>query len=332
MTTTISLSALLHRFFQDWLGRQRDLSAHTVLSYRDSWRLLLRFLAARHGRAVTHLRIDDVTAPAVLAFLDGLEGRGDSVGTRNCRLSALRSFFAYAVREEPALAAQAAAILALPRKRTVRPVITSLDGDEVDAVLAQPDRSTLAGQRDHLLLSLLYNTGARIQEALDVRPQAIRFDPPATVRLLGKGRKERTCPLWPETVQLIRAFRHRDPRPDDALLFVNRYGDPLSASGLRFKLAQYVAKAAATTPSLAHKRISPHTFRHSTAVALVSVGADTTVIRDLLGHVELDTTARYARADLAAKRRALEQVHRPPRGSARRWRKDADLLAWLDSL
>lgn len=332
MIATLSLSALLHRFFQDWLTHQRELSTHTIHSYRDTWRLFLRFVSGREGRSVASARIEDVTATAALAFLDDLERRGDSVGTRNCRLAAIRSFFAYAIRQEPALAAQTAAILALPRKRTVRPVITSLDGEEVDAVLAQPDRSSLEGQRDHLLLSFLYNTGARIQEALDLRPQAIRFDPPATVRLLGKGRKERISPLWPETVQLIRALRRRDPRPDDAPLFVNRYGDPLTASGVRFKLAQYVARAAVSTPSLARKRISPHTFRHSTAVHLVSVGVDSTVIRDWLGHVELDTTARYAQADLATKRRALERVHRPLRGSARRWRKDADLLAWLDTL
>jgi site-specific recombinase XerD len=322
----------MQRFFTDSLARQRDVSAHTLHSYRDSWRQLLRFVADRERRPVARLTIDDVTANAILAFLDELEGRGASVGTRNCRLAAIRAFFAYAAGEEPALSEQCATVLRIPRKRAVRPAVASLDGDEIEAILAQPDRSTLEGQRDHLLLAFLYNTGARIQEALDVCPAAIRFDPPATVKLLGKGRKERLCPLWPETVALIRAFQRREARAEQDPLFVNRYGERLTASGVRFKLRHYVASATAGTPSLARKRVSPHTFRHSTAVHLVAVGVDVTVIRDWLGHVNLDTTARYAQADLATKRRALERLHRPPTRGSQRWRQNTDLLAWLDAL
>ncbi|MGQ0834781.1 MAG: tyrosine-type recombinase/integrase [Gammaproteobacteria bacterium] len=332
MIASASLSRLMQRFFTDSLARQRDVSAHTLHSYRDSWRQLLRFVAGREGRTVARLGIEDVTASAILAFLDEIERRGASVGTRNCRLAAIRAFFAYAAGEEPALSDHCAAVLRIPRKRAARPVVTSLDGDEIEAILAQPDRCTLEGQRDHLLLAFLYNTGARIQEALNVCPAAIRFEPPATVKLLGKGRKERICPLWPETVALIRAFQRRQPRADQDPLFVNRYGERLTASGVRFKLSHYVSAATASTPSLARKRVSPHTFRHSTAVHLVAVGVDVTVIRDWLGHVSLDTTARYAQADLATKRRALERLHRPPTHSRHRWRQNTDLLAWLDAL
>ena len=179
------------------------------------------------------------------------------------------------------------------------------------AILAQPDRSTLEGMRDHALLSFLYNSGARIQEALDLCPEAIRFESPSCVRLSGKGRKERICPLWPETVMLLKKLLERQPRAPDERLFVNRYGEPLSASGVRFKLAAYVKAAAETTPTLRTKHVTPHSFRHATAVHLVSAGVDVTVIRSWLGHVSLDTTNHYARANLETKRKALEQVGAP---------------------
>lgn len=169
--------------------------------------------------------------------------RGDTIGTRNCRLSALRSFFGFVAGREPAAIAQCTEILHVPMKKAPIHAPCYLEPEEVKAILAQPDRSTLEGQRDHALLSFLYNTGARIQEALDVCPRAIRFDSPACVRLYGKGRKERLSPLWPETVSLLRSLLHRQPRPDDEPVFVNRYGVPLGASGVRFKLAEYVEAA-----------------------------------------------------------------------------------------
>ena len=180
--------------------------------------------------------------------------------------------------------------------------------------MAQPDRSTLEGKRDHALLSFLYNTGARIQEALNVCPQAIRFDTPACVRLYGKGRKERLCPLWPETVSLLRSLLQQQPRADDEPIFVNRYGVPLGPSGARFKLAEYVEEAAKIVPSLTSKHVTPHSFRHATAVHLVAAGVDITVIRSWLGHASLDTTNHYAQANLETKRKALEpsKLHLKP--------------------
>ena len=324
---------LLHAFFHDWLVQQRNVSHHTVLSYRDSWRLFLRFVATAKKMSVAKLALSDLTAADVLAFLESMEQvRRSSIGTRNCRLSALHSFFSFVADREPLVAAQCAAVLRIPTKQAPKPEICALEEDEITAILAQPDRSKIEGQRDHVLLALLFNTGARIQEALDLTPRALRLESPFQVRLFGKGRKERICPLWPETVELLKALLKRKPRSDDDRIFVNRYGAPLGASGVRFKLKQYVARAAKTAPSLAGKRVNPHRFRHSTAVSLVAAGVDITVIRSWLGHESLDTT-NYARANLETKRRALEKVDpsvrpdKPPR-----WRREVDLLEWLDSL
>jgi site-specific recombinase XerD len=326
--------ALLRAFFYEWMVEQRNASAHTVRSYRDTWRLFLRFVAARRRRTVAQLTLGELTGFEVSAFLQYTEQeRHDSIGTRNCRLAALRSFFSFVAGREPAAAAQCAEVLRIPTKKAPVHAPSYLDLAEVEAILAQPDRSTLEGQRDHALLSFLYNTGARIQEALDVCPQAVHLDSPACVRLFGKGRKERLCPLWRETVSLLKALLQRQPRADDERIFVNRYGVPLGASGVRFKLAEYVAAAAKVMPSLASKHVTPHSFRHATAVHLVAAGVDITVIRSWLGHVSLDTTNHYAQANLETKRKALERLDASSRASRPPpWRRDTSVLAWLDSL
>jgi integrase/recombinase XerC len=257
---------LLHAFFYDRLVQQRNVSAHTVRSYRDTWRLFLRFVAARHKRTVAHLTLAELTASEVAAFLQHSQDvRKVSIGTRNCRLAALRSFFGFVAEREPAALVQCAEVLHIPTKKAPKHAPCYLEPSEVEAILDQPDRTCLEGQRDHALLSFLYNSGARIQEALDICPAAIRFDAPLCVRLFGKGRKERICPLWPETVTLLKALLKRHPRANDEPLFVNRYGAPLSASGVRFKLAQYVQAATRTAPTLSSKKVSPHRFRHYVA-------------------------------------------------------------------
>jgi len=239
------------------------------LSYRDSWRLFLRFVAAQKTKSVSKLGMDDLTAIEVLAFLKDVEQvRKSSIGTRNCRLAALHSFFKFVADREPLAAAQCAAVLGIPTKKAPVTEVRDLDEDEISAILAQPDRSKLEGQRDHVLLAVLYNTGARIQEALDLFPQAIRWESPFQVRLFGKGRKERICPLWPETVELLKALLKRKPRREDEPIFVNRYGNPLQASGVRFKLKQYAAAAGKRAPSLLSKRVSPHRFRHNTETSI----------------------------------------------------------------
>ena len=325
---------LLHAFFHEWLVQQRNVSHHTVLSYRDSWRLFLRFVAARTTKSVAKLGLTDLTAVEVLAFLQHTEQeRKASIGTRNCRLAALRSFFRFVADREPLALAHCAEVLRIPTKQAPEPEICSLNEIEITAILAQPDQSKVFGRRDHVLLAVLYNTGARIQEALNLSPRNLRLESPFHVRLFGKGRKERVCPLWPETVALLKEFLKRQPRSEDEAVFVNRHGRPLGAAGVRFKLKQYVAAAARKVPSLATKHVSPHTFRHATASSLVAAGVDVTVIRSWLGHASLDTTNRYARADLETKRKALEKVAGSTRPSKPpRWKRDTDLMAWLDAL
>lgn len=325
---------LLHAFFYEWMVQQRNASVHTVRSYRDTWRLFLRFVAQRRHKGVAQLSLTDLTAQEVTAFLHNTEHeRGDTIGTRNCRLAALRSFFGFVAGREPTAIAQCAEILRIPVKKAPIHAPCYLEPEEVKAILAQPVRSTIEGQRDHALLSFLYNTGARIQEALDVCPRAIRFESPTCVRLYGKGRKERICPLWPETVALLRSLLRLRPRADDEPIFVNRYGVPLGASGVRFKLAEYVEMAAKTTPSLAAKHVTPHSFRHATAVHLVAAGVDVTVIRSWLGHVSLDTTNHYAQANLETKRQALDRLEISSRpGKPPSWKQDKTVLAWLDTL
>lgn len=329
-----SFPHLLHSFFHEWLVQQRNISHHTVLSYRDSWRLFLRFVAARKNKPVSQLGLTDLTEPEVLAFLQYTEQeRKTSIGTRNCRLAGLRSFFHFVADREPLVAGQCAEILRIPTKRAPQGTLSHLEDNEVSAILDQPNRSTIEGQRDHVLLAVLYNTGARIQEALNITPRVLRLESPLHVRLFGKGRKERICPLWPETVALLKAFLRKQPRGEDESIFVNRYGRPLGAAGVRFKLKHYVEAAGRNTPSLVSKRVSPHTFRHSTAVSLVAAGVDVTVIRDWLGHASLDTTNHYARANVETKRKALEKVDPAARpGKPPRWKRNPELMVWLDSL
>jgi site-specific recombinase XerD len=329
-----SFPHLLHSFFHEWLVQQRNISHHTVLSYRDSWRLFLRFVAARKNKPVSQLGLTDLTEPEVLAFLQYTEKeRKTCIGTRNCRLAGLRSFFHFVAEREPLVAAQCAEVLRIPTKRAPQGTLCHLEDDEVSAILNQPNRSKIEGQRDHVLLAVLYNTGARIQEALNITPRALRLESPFHVRLFGKGRKERICPLWPETVALLKALLRKRPRDEDESIFVNRYGRPLGAAGVRFKLKHYVEAAGRNTPSLTGKRVSPHTFRHSTAVSLVTAGVDVTVIRDWLGHASLDTTNHYARANVETKRKALEKVDPAARpGKPPRWKRNPELMAWLDSL
>jgi site-specific recombinase XerD len=332
--TTDALPSLLRAFFHSWMGHQRNLSPQTVTSYRDAWRLFLQFVSRHVDRPVAKLKLEDLTEIEVLAFLQYIEStRSVSIGTRNCRLAALRSFFRFVAEREPATSSQCAAILRIPTKKASNRDVCYLDEAEVAAILRQPNRSTPEGQRDHALFSLLYNTGARIQEALDLRPLDIRFKVPAQVRLIGKGRKERICPIWDETAQLIAALLKRTPRKEDERVFVNRYGQPLGGAGVRYRLGQYVDDAAKSLPTLVKKEVTPHTFRHTVGVALVSAGVDVTVIRNWLGHASLDTTNHYARANLETKRMTLEKFGKTTRADKPpRWRRDADLSSWLDSL
>jgi len=329
-----SLPKLLYSFFHEWLTEQRNASHRTVLAYRDAWKMFLCFVAERQRTKVATLSLEHLSRVEVTAFLQHIEkGRGASIRTRNCRLAAIRSFFGFIAGQEPLAALQCAEVLQVPFKKAPKAAIRYLESAEVAAIVAQPNRATVEGQRDHALISFLYNTGARIQEALDLQPQHLHLKSPAHVRLMGKGQKERIAPLWPETAELLTALLRRKPRLPEEPLFVNRYGNPLTASGFRFRLRKYVKCAEKKVLSLSGKCVTPHLFRHTTAVHLVAAGVDVTVIRSWLGHASLETTNHYAQANLETKRSALEKADPKLRpGKPPRWKRETDLLAWLDSL
>ena len=323
----------LKLYFHDWMGAQRNASPHTISSYRDAWRLLLQSIASRQRCATENIQLLDITADNVLAFLEDVEKvRECSISTRNNRLAAIKSFSKFFIRREPTLSFQFGEILDIPTKRGARREVSYLDTVEMKAILAQPDTSKPEGFRDLVLLSFLFSTGARIQEALDVTPADIRWTSPQHVKLMGKGRKQRITPLTSTPVRLLQRMlkgRAADPGP----IFRNRYGAPLNATGVRFKLKQYVKAAELIEPTLKDKRVSPHTIRHATGVALVSANTDETTIRNIFGHASIETTSLYARADLRTKRRALEKFD--PFNKTKvvpAWQDQPAILKFLDSL
>ena len=334
MMLTNSLPRLLQDFFRVHLVARRNLSQHTVRAYRDTLVLLLRFAAARTERGVSALELTCLDTPTVLAFLEDLEAnRGNGIRTRNHRLAAIHSFFRYVAAEEPAAAALCQAVLGIPFKRGTQSAITCLSREEIGYLLDAPDCSQPDGRRDAALLWFLYNTGARAQEVIDVRLPAVRFSAPAQVRLLGKGRKERLCPLWPETVERLRhTFRDRqtDEKADEPL-FLNAAGRPLTRFGLHFIVRRCVTRVAASYPELARKIISPHTFRHTTALHLLQSGVELNVVRAWLGHASIDTTHAYVEIDMDMKRAALAATT-PQKGRSKPSWRQPDILAWLETL
>lgn len=328
----------LVRFFEDFLPGQRGLSPNTVRSYRDAMLLLLQFTATDAKRPVDRLQVSDLTAERVAAFLNHLQSeRSNGIATRNARLGAIHVFARFLAARMPEALGTLQRVIAVPYKRGAREVpIEYLERAEIEAVLQSIDRSNALGRRDYALFALMFNTGARVQEALDVRRRDVRLDAPPQIRLHGKGNKVRLCPIWPVTAKLLRAFIDELPASDgdpaDALLFTNARGRPLTRFGVRYLLRRYVEAAAKAEPSLRDKSIHPHSLRHSTAIALLKSGVDFATISQWLGHAGLNTTMRYARADIDLKRQAIAQVFpdalAPPRGG--RFEPDGrDLVGWL---
>lgn len=314
----------------------RGASRHTIRAYRDALTLFFCFLAKESGRPVADLRLDDIRVEAVLAFLNHVESaRGNSVVTRNCRLAALRSFVDHLLRHDVTRAQQYGRILATPAKRAaVRPA-SYLEPEEARAVIAAVDPKTSNGLRDRALLLFLYNAGARISEALALRPRDLRLDRPRQVRVLGKGGKERLCPLWPETAAALRQLLDHAPPALDGFVFRNARGGPLTRDGAAYLLEKYAHRAAASVPSLRRRRITPHVLRHSCAVALLQSGVGLTVIRDYLGHVSVATTNRYVTSNLKMKRDVLEAFWKRAgleTSPSARWRPTPKLLGFLASL
>jgi site-specific recombinase XerD len=326
------LPDLVQRFFTDYLVAQRNLSPHTRNGYRDTFRLLLAFLARHHRRPIDQLTLETVCPAAVLAFLDYLEAtRGNTPRTRNLRLAAIRTFVRF-VLGQPAgveFISIGHRILAIPQKKSTKPMLGFMTGDEIDAVLAATDPATRSGQRDRLLFTFLYNTGARVSEALQLRPKDL-ID--RAVHLHGKGRKDRTVPIWPQTDRMLRRWCKTHHVGHEQRIFTNRDGEPLSRDGVAFRLALAVRKAATQCPSLAGRRITCHTFRHSCAMSLLQAGVALEVIALWLGHAKPLTTHGYIEADLKMKADCLRRLTEPTHPPRRAPHESSRLLAFLEAV
>lgn len=331
-----TLALVLKGFFMDYVPLQRALSPRTLQSYRDSLKLLLQFTAGEKGDP-SKLAVEQLSVEKVTAFLQSLEtGRKNRVSTRNVRLSAIHSFFRYLGGQCPEHLDQTRRILSIPFKRTGTREIEHLDFDEIQAVIQAVDTEARNGCRDLALLSLMFNTGARVSEVVGLQTADLRLTAPCSVLLRGKGSKERTCPIWPETARLLERMIEQQDLPPIRLspVFLNDRGARLTRFGVRLILNKYVGKAAQRRPSLKCKRLHPHSMRHSTALYLLRSGVDLSTIAHWLGHASVNTANNYISIDLEAKREALAKAKPLLKGGrcSAKWRRDPDLIAWLTAL
>lgn len=323
-------------FFREHLQRTRGASRHTVFSYRDSLQLFFCYLADAKGGDVSKLRLDDITENKVLGFLDHLERtRGNGVATRNSRLTAIRSFCRYLIRKDTTNAAEYGLIVSIPGKKAPKPVISYLEPPEVKLLLEQANQDQLLGLRDYTLIQFLYNTGVRVSEALSLSVEALELGAPGQVRVHGKGRKDRVCPLWRSTTALLKRYLARWKLGVESRVFCNARRRPLTTSGVAYILRGHFEAAKKKHPMLRNRKINPHVMRHSCACALLQSGVDLVTVRDLLGHESVRTTNRYARANMKTKRQALEAFWKTVDLSDGRdtpWAPKAELLEFLASL
>ena len=326
-----SLAPVLEAFFTDRLAALRA-SPHTVGAYRDTYRLLLRFAQQRTGTAPCALDLADLDATLIGAFLDHLEAaRANTVATRNLRLAAIHSLFRYAALRCPEHAALIQQVLAIPNKRPDGAIVTFLTRAEATALLAAPDQASVLGRRDHLLLAVAIQTGLRVSELTGLTCADLVLGVGAHLRCTGKGRRQRATPLTKPTAKLLAHWLHdRRAAPADPL-FPARTGGRLSNDAVADLLAKHVAVAASTSPSLAGKRVTPHTLRHSCAMNLLQAGVDTSSIALWLGHANITSTQAYLHADLTIKEKALARAA-PLATAGRRYRPPDRLLAFLEAL
>ncbi len=331
MNDTALLGPWVRRFLLEHLIVERNLSRQTQLSYRDTLRLLLPFVAGQCHQSLDRLTVEEVSAERVRAFLQYVEGeRHCTSATRNQRLAAIRALSGFVAEHSPEHIAWCGEIRRIPLKKTIQPGVPYLEKSEMDALLRAPDRNTSQGRRDYALLLFLYNSGARASEAAGLRVADLDLAQPA-VRLLGKGNKIRYCPLWPTTVQTLTPLV-ADRAPTQPV-FLNRCGQPITRFGIHTLVERCAQKAAAEIPSLASKRVSPHTVRHTTAVFLLRAGVDINTIRAWLGHASLNTTHVYAEFDLEMKAKALAKCDLTEDTiPVKHWANDASLMGFLQSL
>jgi len=327
-----ALAPTLQAFFTSRLIGQRGASPNTIAGYRDTWRLLLDFAAKHTGKNPSQLDIADLDAPLIAAFLDHLEQhRGNSPRTRNNRLAAIRSLFAWAALRHPEHAATIGRVLAITPKRYQRNLVTYLTSEETDALAAACDKRTWTGRRDHALIVLAAQAGLRISELAALTVGDIILGAGAHVHTIGKGRKERRTPLLPGTAAVLRAWiAERRGAPSDPL-FPSSTGRPLSRDAIERRISVHVAKAAETCPSLRSKHVTAHTLRHTCAMNLLQSGNDIAVIALWLGHEQVSTTSIYLHADMSQKERAIARTQ-PINATPGRYRAPDHLLAFLEAL
>jgi site-specific recombinase XerD len=330
--TPLSFSSLLQQFFVQRLMQEMQASPCTAAAYRDTFRLLLAFTHRQLGKQPSDLALEDLNAALILDFLTYLEvERHNSIRSRNARFAAIRSFMDYVAFQEPSALAVAQSVLAIPMKRFEQPLIGFLAREHIEAILAAPDRNTWTGQRDRVMLATLYNSGARVSELIGMRASDLTLAPSASVRIHGKGRKERSVPLWPATAAQLKRWLRAYPRAPEQPLFPNRSGGPMTRIGLTERLKLAAKRAARQYPELHKRRIFPHLIRHSIAMHMLQAGVDITVIALWLGHESPATTHRYVEADLAMKERALKALLPPSQATLRYQPKDK-VLQFLQSL
>jgi integrase/recombinase XerD len=306
------LGPALQRYFCQYLISQRNLSPETIHSYRDTFKLLIRFLERQRGAMIDRMNVADLDAPNILAFLEDLErNRGNSVRTRNVRLAAIRSFIRYASSAEPLLLPVAQRLLAIPGKRFEHTAVGYLTREQMQCLLHAPDASAKVGLRDRTLLMLMYNTGARVSEITVLRRTDLHLESGGSVHIHGKGRKQRSVPLWKQTVRLLRQWLKQTDNSPEKPIFPNAHGGVMTRAGVAQRLRRAVASAAGRDLSLRKLRISPHTIRHTTAMHLLQSGVDLSVIAMWLGHESIQTTHQYLQADLESKKKALASLKSP---------------------
>lgn len=328
-----SLAVLLQSFFVQRLLHQRNASAHTIRSYRDTFRLLLTFAQQRLKKAPSSLELADIDAKLIADFLGEMEVcRSISAQSRNLRLAAIRSFFRYAALEAPERSAQIQQVLAIPSKKCTKPMVSFLGKQEVQALLNAPDQNSWLGRRDHALLLVAIHTGLRLSELISLRWSNVVLERSgAHIRVTGKGRKERSVPLTKQTAAVLKAWKRNTASSNSKHVFPNARGNPLSPDGLQYIVAKHVAIAREFCPSLAGKNVTPHTLRHTLAMELLQSGIDRAMIALWLGHESVETTQIYLHASLALKEEILSKTTMS-QGKPGRFRPDDQLLAFLSSL
>lgn len=328
-----SLQILVQDYFTHYLRGQKNVSLQTVASYRDAFRLYFEFGQLQLKKTPSQMELEDFNADIILEFLSWLEKvRGNLPCTRNLRLAAMRGFLNYVSFRIPRRVELVSRVMSIQRKRGDEPMMGYLDFEEIQAIIKSPNQNTFSGMRDFTLFSVMYNTGARVSEVINIKKTDVFLDgKTGSIQLFGKGRKHRTMPLWGSTVKLLKNWLARPELDNTAHIFVNRNGEALTRSGVEDRLEEAVQKASEQCPSLKTKRVSPHTIRHTTAMHLLQSGVGITIIALWLGHASIKTTHKYLEADLKMKEEALSKLQRPEvRGQ--RFRATDATLAFLQAL